>query len=269
MINVSWISEYSYCPLKLYLKQVMGEDEETPVMTMGNIQHELRRGYEEITKRNLWHLEEHMSVKEISEILYQDVPELVEHISDKYRETGLMDFLETGTCISLKEDLKLDSCLTALKVKKIMKWSRKSSLEVADILFPSCLIEFYLKNKDLQLKGKVDKIELLEGHYYPVEVKSGRPPVKGVWKGDALQTAAYALLIEEEFKREVLVGFVDYVQIADRRTVVLNNPLIEELYTVLNEMQSILNSEYVPELVQNPNKCKACDYADFCEYCNA
>lgn len=30
MISVSWISEYTYCPLKLYLKHVVGEDVETP-----------------------------------------------------------------------------------------------------------------------------------------------------------------------------------------------------------------------------------------------
>lgn len=238
-------------------------------MTLGNMHHELRRGYDEIIKRNLWQLEENMSIKEISETLYQDVPELVENIFYRYQETGLMDFMERGICKGLKDDLKLDTCLTALKVKKIMKWSRKSSLEVSELLFPSYLIEFQLKNKDLHLKGKVDKIELLEGHYYPVEIKSGRPPAKGVWKNDALQLAAYALLIEEEFKKEVLVGFVDYILIGDRRTVVLNHSLIDELSAVLNEMHSILNSEYVPEIAQNPNKCRACDYADFCEYCNA
>jgi len=247
MISVSWISEFIYCPLKLYLKQVVGEDVETPAMTLGNMHHELRRGYDEITKRNLWQIEENMSIKEIREVLYHDIPELVDNISYNYQEIALIDFMDRRVCDSLKEDLKLDSWALALKIKKIMKSSGINSLEVADILFPACLLEFQLKNKDLSLKGKVDKIELLDGHYYPVEIKSGRPPVKGVWKNDALQIAAYALLIEEEFKKEVLVGFVDYVQIGDRRTVVLNDPLIEELSTVLNEMHSILNSEYVPE----------------------
>lgn len=74
MISVSWIGDYTYCPLKLYLKQVMDEDRESHNMALGRMQHEIRRGFEEITKRNIWGLKEDMSFREIREALFLDVP---------------------------------------------------------------------------------------------------------------------------------------------------------------------------------------------------
>lgn len=271
MINVSWIADYNYCPLKLQLKYVVGEEGETYFMTIGKMQHEVRRAFEEITKRNMWGLKDDMNIREIRELLFEDVPQLVEDIFLKYQDQGLQDnpvgqrdpFYE-----DLVEDLHLESCFTAFKVKKILKWAGKPRLDVVDMLFPACLMEFSLESQELNLKGKIDKIEILEGYYYPVEFKSGKPPVKGVWKSHALQTAAYSLLIEDEFKKEVPIGFVDYLQIGERRTVILNNPLMEELFNVLSEMNSILVEGYAPEIVQNPNKCRACDYSDYCEYRN-
>lgn len=247
----------------------MGEDVETIYMTIGNMQHEARRGFEEITKRNIWGLKENMDIKDIREALFEDVPQLIERVFDKYRDLDLIDTQQHSLmCENLKENLQLESCIMALKVYKILRWTDRTGLEIVDMLFPASLIEFSLENQELNLRGKVDKIELLDGYYYPIEIKSGKPPLKGVWKSDALQIAAYAILIEEEFKKEVPVGFVDYLQIGDRITVPLNNPLREELFTVLNEINSILDGNCVPEIVQNPNKCRACDYADFCEYCN-
>lgn len=273
MISVSWIGDYTYCPLKLYLKQVMDEDRESHNMALGRMQHEIRRGFEEITKRNIWGLKEDMSFREIREALFLDVPSLVEDIFKEHYDVGLSPDLPPSNdpstiCENIIEDLQIESFIIAFKVNKILQWSEKPSLKIVDTLFPASLIEFSMKNHELNLKGKVDKIELLEGYYYPIEVKSGKPPVNGVWKSHAIQIAAYAILIEEKFKKEVPVGYVDYLQIGDRRTVIIDDHLREELFTVLSEMNSIIEDGYVPEIVQNPNKCRACDYSDFCEYCN-
>jgi CRISPR-associated exonuclease Cas4 len=276
MINVSWIVDYNYCPLKIYLKHIIGEEGENYFMTLGKIRHEVRRSFEEITKRNIWSLNENMDLKEIKEALFEDVPQIVKEILNKYPDVECSDpdlpsnEKETLNQVyeDLMEDLELDNCFITYKVKKILQWSGKPHLEILDMLFPASLLEFNLQNQELNLKGKVDKIEMMEGYYYPVEVKNGKPPVKGVWKSHALQIAAYALLIEEEFKKEVPVGFVDYLQIGDRRTVILNNKLMEELFTILTEINSVIEDGYTPEIVQNPKKCRACDYSDFCEYRN-
>lgn len=99
-------------------------------------------------------------------------------------------------------------------------------------------------------------------------MKTGRPPVRGVWESDALQITAYALLIEKEFNREVLVGFVDYLQINQRRPVIVNSNLRERLWDVLEQINSMFYEGIIPEIKQSTKKCKICEYADLCEYYN-
>ena len=58
-----------------------------------------------------------------------------------------------------------------------------------------------------------DKIEIIDGKYYPISIKGSNPPIKGVWDQDAIELVAHAILLEEEFETEVFVGFVDYEKI--------------------------------------------------------
>jgi CRISPR-associated exonuclease Cas4 len=269
MINVSWISEYIYCPIKLYLRYYDDEGMETMAMVRGRMTHEILRGFEELIKRNLWSLKEEMNLKEITDALFVDVTSFIENTGRRYEESGVMDSQELQeVCQELKWDLKFDACLLALKATKIMENTQKTGADLVDMLFTPSLLEMSLKNKKLNLKGKVDKIELSDGYYYPIEIKSGKPPVKGVWESDAIQIAAYATLIQEEFKKEVSVGFVDYTQIGERRMVVVDEKLKQKLSNLLEEIQSLLEEGYTNSIVQNPVKCGACDYTDLCQYCN-
>jgi CRISPR-associated exonuclease Cas4 len=269
MINVSWISEYVYCPVKLYLRYYDEEGMETMSMIQGRMMHEILRGFEELIKRNLWGLTRDMNLREITDTLFVDVPSLIKNTCERYAEAGLMDSEELQEIAhELKWDLRFDSCLLALKATKIMENTQRTGADLVDMLFTPSLLELFLENKEFNLKGKVDKIELSDGYYYPIEVKSGKPPVKGVWESDAIQIAAYAMLIQEEFKKEVSVGFVDYLQIGERRTVVVDAQLQQKLFQVMEEIQSLLEEGYTPQLAQNPTKCSACEYTDLCEYCN-
>lgn len=269
MINASWISEYIYCPIKLYLRYYDDDGMETVEMIRGRMINEILRGFEELIKRNLWSLSKDMNLREITDSLFLDVGSLIEYSCERYGEAGLMDPDELHEiCQNLKWDLKFDSCLLALKASKIMTKTHKTGSDLVDMLYTPSLLELFLENKNFNLKGKVDKIELSDSHYYPIEVKSGEPPVKGVWESDAIQIAAYAALIQEEFKKEVSVGFVDYTQIGERRTVVIDAGLKQRLSNILDDIQSLLEQGYTPPIVQNPLKCRACDYRDLCEYCN-
>jgi CRISPR-associated exonuclease Cas4 len=267
MLNVSSISEYVYCPLKVYLRQTEGHDIQTPMMIRGRTVHEVRRGFEELLKRNLWSVNEKMNAKSIFETLMEDVPEFVDKTLLKYCENGHIN-PEDSTIISrdLKDDLEVESWLMAVKVWKIVSNSPKSGSDIADMFFPPVLLEFAIENNELNLRGKIDRIEIMDGYYYPVEVKSGLPPVKGVWMSDSLQIAAYALLMEEEFNREVSVGFIDYMGSCQRRPVFMEVNLREEVLNVLEEMRMMFHEGVVPEMVQNPKKCSKCEYSGICEY---
>lgn len=267
MLNVSSISEYVYCPLKVYLRQSEGHDIQTPAMLRGRMVHEVRRGFEELLKRNLWSINEEMNAKTIFELLMEDVAEFVDKTLLKYCEKESMDPKSAETISrKLKDDFEVESWLMAVKVWKIISNSPKSGSDIADMFFPPVLLEFTIENNELNLRGKIDRIEIMDGYYYPVEVKSGLPPVKGVWKSDSLQIAAYALLMEEEFNREVSVGFIDYMGSCQRRPVFMEVNLREEVLNVLEEMRMMFHEGVVPEMVQNPKKCIKCEYSGICEY---
>lgn len=267
MIPVSAISEYVYCPFKVYLRYVEGYELENPAIIAGRINHELARGYEELVKRNLWILEPEMSLEEIENVLFTDMPQLVQRIVCRYYNHDSMENSEyEKTCSHLEENLRLDSVITSIKAREILR-SGKSSSEMVDMLFNPSISEFLLKSNELNLKGKVDKIELGEGTYHPVEIKSGLPPVNGVWESESLQIAAYSVLIEEEFKKEVQIGFVEYLKIRERKAVVINSKLKDKLFEVLNSINHVLYDCSPPPMTQKPNKCRKCSYSPICERC--
>ncbi|AEG19155.1 CRISPR-associated protein Cas4 [Methanobacterium paludis] len=267
MINVSSISEYIYCPVKSYIKHTERLDIQTTPMITGKLVHEVRRGFEELIKRNMWSVNEKMEIRDIFESLFEDVPEFVENKIQRYHDARLID-LETKKkiCRDLKGDVELDSWTVAIKTQKIIRKTRKTGADIVDLLFPPLLLEFSIEDSELNLRGQLDRIEIVDGVYYPVELKTGVPPVKGVWKSDAIQIAAYAILMEQEFNKEVPVGFVDYMGAGQRMPVLVNTSLRNDLVNVLEDMKSMFKNGEIPELMQNPKKCVKCDYADFCEY---
>ncbi len=267
MIRVSSISEFIYCPAKIFLNQTQKNDIQTHEMINGKLVHEVRRGYEEITKQNIWRIKENIELEDIFSTIFEEVPQFTQKISKKYFDRyGIDHSTLNSICNDLEEDLKLESQFLSLKIKKILNTTSKRGGEIAEMFFPQSLLEFSLKNEGLNLIGKIDKIEVINGVYYPVEVKTGMPPSKGVWLADALQIAAYAALMDYELNKEVLVGFVDYIKICERRPVVVNSVLHQKLFGVLDDMITMFEKQEIPEFTINKNKCEKCEYMDICEY---
>jgi CRISPR-associated exonuclease Cas4 len=267
MIRVSSISEFVYCPAKMYLNQVQENGVQTHEMVRGKIVHEVRRGYEEITKQNIWRIKENIELEDIFSTICDEVPQFIEKVSKKYSDKYGADYsILKNVCNDLENNLKLESQFLSLKIKKILNMTPKRSGEIAEMFFPQSLLEFSLKNETLNLTGKIDKIEVINGIYYPIEVKTGIPPSKGVWLADALQIAAYAVLMDYELNKEVLVGFVDYVSICERRPVVINSVLHNKLFGVLDDINTMFEKREAPEFKLNKNKCEKCEYMDICEY---
>ncbi len=266
MIKVSSISEYMYCPLKMYLSYTQNEKIKTPEMIAGKLTHEIRRDFQELIKQNLWSVKKDLGVEEIYSSLFDKVPSFMKNTIERRCKIEEIDFAEVEDLYKkLKDELKLESCVMALKIKNILQMTEKTGSEIADMLFPPSLLEYPIEDRKLNLRGRVDKIEIIDGVYYPIEIKAGKFPIRGVWESDALQIAAYAILIEQEFDTEVLVGFVDYLRISERRPVVVNSKLRERLFDVLDDMGAIFHDGRMPEPTSNTKKCDRCEYMEFCE----
>lgn len=176
MIPVTMIREYLYCPLKVYLEMHDENIKSYPPTT--NISHDALIGFEELIKRNLWHLNGEMQVKEILEELLKDIPEFLDNVNLQYQDVELVDNVNNNFDI-LKEDLKFNSWLIAIKTQKMLK-TGLTGAEVVNLLFPPSLLEFKIEDKENGLLGQIDKIEIVDGVYYPIKIKTNLPPLKGV-----------------------------------------------------------------------------------------
>jgi len=166
--------------------------------------------------------------------------------------------------IEIESEAYFNMKILALKAKKAMTLNEKDGNQIAEMFFPTSMYSYLMRDTQLEIVGTCDKIEIIDGKYYPISLKSSSPPIKGIWDGDSIELVAAALLIEQEFDTEVFVGFIDYLKIGDRRPVVMDANLRKGLFKVLREINDILNEKIVPEVNEKREKCLKCDYRDVC-----
>lgn len=145
-----------------------------------------------------------------------------------------------------------------------MRLLKKDGARISEMFFPSSMYSYYIKDDKLDLTGMCDKIEVIDGIYYPISFKNNTPPIKGVWNQDALELAAQALLIEQEFDCDVYVGFVEYQKIGERRPVVMDVNIRKGVFDVLHEMNQLKLMKKAPNVKINKKKCEMCEYANIC-----
>jgi radical SAM protein with 4Fe4S-binding SPASM domain len=49
-----------------------------------------------------------------------------------------------------------------------------------------------------------------------------------------------------------------------RKPVIINQLFREKLYDTINDIETMLSEEYIPKATPNKNKCKKCDFKEFC-----
>ncbi|WP_299522177.1 Dna2/Cas4 domain-containing protein [uncultured Methanobrevibacter sp.] len=261
MINISSIKMYMYCPMKLYLQTHVdiSKNEDYQVYTeLKNIKIDIQ----DLLQKNMRKLKKDMELKEIETALSQNI--------SSYSENNLETIEKLGYEITQEQKYEITNesyfniKILALKAKKAMKILNKDGFEITEMFFPNCIYSYLIKDNQIDLIGICDKIEIIDGKYYPILFKSSNPPIKGVWDGDAIEVAATALLIEEEFDSEVFVGFVEYSKIKDKRPVVIDMNLRKSLFGILNETKEIIINKKIPKVKISEKKCKNCEYYAIC-----
>ncbi|ADZ08539.1 RecB family exonuclease [Methanobacterium lacus] len=264
MITVTNIKEYLYCPEKLNLR-LENLDITTEEQISGKISKEAFKGFDSIVQRNLWVLNGKMNIRDILNELFKDMPSFLDTIYRRYQEEGIED--PSPIFESLKEDMRFNSWLIAIKTQKLLNDGINGS-EAVKILYPPSFIEFKIENPEVGLVGMIDKIEIIDGTYYPIAIKTNLPPLNGVWESDAIQSSAYSFLMEEEFNKDVAVGFINYTKIGSKQPVV-NSPLLTNKFIeIFEKLCDMIYEGKKPEIHININKCRLCEYSTMCSYCN-
>ena len=261
MINVSSIKQHMYCPMQLYIKNHIDTSERENYRLAIEIK-KLKIDIQDLIQKNMRKIKKDMAIAEIENILSENIDSYIESTADSIKSMDIG--LETAQIKEIKDNSYFNIKITSLKIKQVMLTYDKDAYAVMDMFFPNCMYSYLLKDKTLDLIGVCDKIEIVEGKYYPVLLKSGNPPLKGVWNQDAIELISYAILLEEEFDTDIFVGFVDYEKIGDRRPVVMDVTIRKEFFNIIREVKEIVENRKLPNVKKSHKKCEICEYKDNC-----
>ena len=261
MLNISSIKTHMYCPMKLYIENHVDLDKQNDFQLAIELK-KLKIDIKDLMQKNLRKIKKEMDLEEIENILKENIDSYIESSAKSIKSMNLG--LEDAQITEIIENNNFDIKILALKSKQTMEILKKDGFAINDIFFPNCMYSYLLKDKQLELIGMCDKIEIIDGKYYPISIKNSNPPIKGIWDQDAIELVAYAILIEEDFDTEVFVGFVDYEKIGERRPVVMDVNLRKGLFDVIKEVKEIIENKKLPHVKKSDRKCGKCEYKEIC-----
>lgn len=253
---------HMYCPMKLYIKTHIDMSENEDYQLALELK-KLKIDINDLIQKNMRKVKKEMSISEIENTLSENIDPYIKSTTSAIKSMDLG--LENSQINELIDNAYYKIKITALKIKQTMTVLDKHAFAIMDMFFPNSMYSYLLKDSHFGLIGVCDKIEIIDGNYYPVTLKSNNPPVKGVWDQDAIEQAACAILIEEEFETDVYVGFVEYEKIGDRRPVIMDVNLRKGLFDVIREVKEITENKKQPNVKKTVKKCEKCEYKDICE----
>ncbi|MDO5860740.1 CRISPR-associated protein Cas4 [Methanobrevibacter sp.] len=262
MINISSIKTHMYCPMKLYIQTHIDSNENIDYQLALETK-KLKIDIQDLIQKNMRKVKQDMTLPEIENRLSENIDYYIESNAKAIQEIDLnneypeiLNEIVDNTYFNIK--------ITALKINQAMNMLKKNAFAITDMFFPNCMYSYLLKDPQLKLIGVCDKIEIIDGKYYPVSIKSSKPPLKGVWDQDAIELVAHAILLEEEFDTEIFVGFVYYEKIDEKRPVIMDVNLRKGLFEVIREVNEIIDNNKLPNVRMSEKKCMNCKYKDIC-----
>ncbi len=260
------LSSYLYCPRKLFLQRILAvEEPPKESLVLGSLRHEI---YDFINQN-----EERIVTSIAKKVEYTDIMALYKGFYSKILREKIIKNKSRIKKVKLdivnvfKRTWPLILNEAETRSKNISDFIQKYNLygkELWEKLTPKIISEQRVESDQLQLKGIVDRIEVYESGYVPVELKTGKMPKQGVWPGHKIQIAAYAMLLEEKFKTNVKEGFVRYLDADETRQIAINPFMKEEIINLVREVQTLLKSQDPPNYCENKNKCTNCGVRETC-----
>jgi len=265
-ISVSMLSTYLFCSRKLFLQQVLALKEPPKESTvLGSLRHEIYDFINQSEEKIVTTIKEKIQYNELiakyKKFYSRSLREKIIKNKSRIREVNL-DIVDV---FKRTWPLILDEAET--RAKNIFDFIQKYNVygpELWERLTPKIICEIKLDSDNLQLRGIVDKVEIYEDGYVPIELKTGKMPKDGIWPGHRIQIVAYAMLIEDKFKTNVKEAFVHYLDAKETRHISINPFMKEEIMNLVKEVQELLKIQELPNYCENKNKCVNCGLRETC-----
>ena len=248
LLSVTDLTGYMFCPRKLYMRKILKIIEpQTKATVLGTLRHATHEQLSKLDESVIRQLNKDHSEDEATTIFSKNYLRALRDTVNTHRshlkEVGLEAedvFIDVWPFIHEEANVH---------AKDVLALAKSTGLYGDELIrqLPKVISEHHLVSESLQLKGIIDRIEIVKGQYIPYELKTGSAPAEGVWPGHKIQVGCYMMMLEEAFKMPVREGYVKYLDCrADRRVVM--NPFLEiEVKELIEKVNRMLESKDLPE----------------------
>ena len=265
-ISVSLLSSYLYCSRKLFLERVLLlEEPPKESIVLGSIRHEtydsINKKEEEIVasikKKETLESVQTLYKKEYLKILRKSIASNKKRLEEV--SINMLDAYKKSFPFIMEE-----SSIRAINIFNFIEENNVFGEELWQKLTPKIISELRVESDELRLKGIIDQVHVYDNEYVPFELKTGRTPNDGVWPSHRIQIAAYSLLLQERFNKEIKEGFVVYLDTKEKRHIAFNPYMKQEVKQIVDEIIKLLESKELPDFCDNENKCRKCGLKATC-----
>lgn len=265
-LSVTLLSSYLYCPRKVFLEKVMGlREPPKPALLLGTVRHTTLEKGNEAEKQLIEGMTDFLSIEEITRRYQEKYLACLQETIQKYEEALRSLGVDPLTVYhKAMNSIIIEAQSRAWNTHSFMHLHKVVGKNLWESLTPKISSELRVESHKLRLKGVIDQVHHHQEKVVVWEMKTGKAPLEGVWPGHKVQVIAYALLLEEHFKKPVEEAYVHYLDTNQKRKIVINPFMKMEITQLVDEVFQLLDNRLIPDYVATKNKCKNCGLRKQC-----
>jgi len=265
-LSVSMLSSYIYCKRKLFIEKVLKIKEEPKEATVkGSVRHKIFEIMAEREESIIVSITKDHSLYDVIKMYSSTFGEILRLVFEKFKyQLKKVDIRPLNLFKEIWPMFLEESKERAKSIWDLIKEHQVYGLELLNKL-PKSEPEHRIYSEKYNLIGIIDRIEFIDKNPVPIEFKTGKMPFEGIWDNHQIQLAAYSLLIEEKFQARVAEGYVIYLDHNEKRRLVFNPFMKQEVIELINKVNKLIDDKEIPEMPQNTKKCVSCKLKHICQ----
>ncbi len=139
----------------------------------------LKIDIQDLMQKNIRKIKKSMNLEEIEKTLSQNIYEYIQNTTESLKSSNIT--ITQDQIDEINDETYFNIKTLSIKSKKAMTILDKDGFGISEMFFPNCMYSYLIKDPQLELIGICDKIEIIDGKYYPISIKSTNPPIKGLY----------------------------------------------------------------------------------------